>query len=191
MDDSVIRAMVKWPNAPAVFGWLALDRQGQWRLKGALIKHKRTVGFINRNYACDRTGRWHFQNGPQRVFVDLAFTPWIYRLAGDDALTTHTGEPAPSVESAWLTEDADLLLVSERGAGAVDDAALFALSDRIRGLDGRPMDEAALERAILDAEPRADIGVRLMWRGERTPVGFMPKRLVPERFGFVPRPRPD
>src|SRR3990170_3644456 len=35
IDDIVIRAMAKWPNVPVVYGWLALDRRGQWSIKGA------------------------------------------------------------------------------------------------------------------------------------------------------------
>ena len=34
MDDIVKQAMAKWPEVPNVYGWLALDRRGQWRLKG-------------------------------------------------------------------------------------------------------------------------------------------------------------
>ena len=28
MDESVIRALAKWPNVPAVYGWLSLSRRG-------------------------------------------------------------------------------------------------------------------------------------------------------------------
>ena len=34
MDETVIRAMAKWPDVPAVWGWLSLDRRGVWKLKG-------------------------------------------------------------------------------------------------------------------------------------------------------------
>jgi len=27
MDDIVIRGMLKWPDVPAVYGWLSLDRR--------------------------------------------------------------------------------------------------------------------------------------------------------------------
>ncbi|HET8728586.1 MAG TPA: DUF2946 family protein, partial [Alphaproteobacteria bacterium] len=30
MDESVLRAMTKWPNVPAVYGWLQLDQRGNW-----------------------------------------------------------------------------------------------------------------------------------------------------------------
>ena len=47
MDDSVIRAMTRWPNVPAVYGWLGLDRRGCWRLRGERITHGGAIEFIN------------------------------------------------------------------------------------------------------------------------------------------------
>ena len=81
MDDQVLRSLMKWPNVPDCFGWLALDRRGQWRMRdeftqqnylpGQVIKHAALIDFIARNYARDETGRYFFQNGPQRVFITL------------------------------------------------------------------------------------------------------------------------
>ena len=97
MDEIVIRGMLKWPNVPAVYGWLSLDRRGSWMIKNVSGRFERIANpavneFIGRNYAADDEGRWYFQNGPQRVFVALDYTPWVYRL--DDAgegLLAHTG----------------------------------------------------------------------------------------------------
>lgn len=90
MDDQVIRSLTKWPNVPACYGWLALDRRGQWRMRdefaqqnnlpGTVIAHQALNEFISRNYACDIEGRYFFQNGPQRVFITLDATPWIVRM---------------------------------------------------------------------------------------------------------------
>jgi hypothetical protein len=33
------------------------------------------VNFIQRNYDHDAQGQWFFQNGPQRVYVELEATP--------------------------------------------------------------------------------------------------------------------
>ena len=81
MDEQVLRSLVKWPNVPACYGWLALDRRGQWRmrdefaqtnkLRGQVIEHAVLKDFISRNYASDTLGRYFFQNGPQRVFITL------------------------------------------------------------------------------------------------------------------------
>jgi hypothetical protein len=90
MDEQVLRSLIKWPNVPDCFGWLALDRRGQWRMRdefaqhnklpGQLITHRSFNEFISRNYACDHLGRYFFQNGPQRVYVTLDATPWIARI---------------------------------------------------------------------------------------------------------------
>ena len=91
MDENVIRSLIKWPNVPDCFGWLALDRRGQWRMRdeyvqanhlpGSVIEHVALNDFISRNYACDKLGRYFFQNGPQRVFITLDATPWIARIS--------------------------------------------------------------------------------------------------------------
>ena len=90
MDEQVLRSLAKWPNVPDCFGWLALDRRGQWRMRdeftqanklpGQVIEHLAFKAYISRNYSCDSIGRHFFQNGPQRVFVTLDATPWIARI---------------------------------------------------------------------------------------------------------------
>ena len=71
MDEVVLRAMAKWPNVPAVYGWLALDRRGNWLIKRETIANDGLNAFISRNYLHDEAGQWYFQNGPQRVYVEL------------------------------------------------------------------------------------------------------------------------
>src|SRR5664279_5496740 len=83
-------AEVKWPNLPACYGWLSLDRRGCWRLKGQTISHTGLISFINSHYSADDSGNWIFQNGPQAVFVALAYTPLLVRLDVEGRLTTHT-----------------------------------------------------------------------------------------------------
>ncbi|WP_144147991.1 DUF2946 family protein [Paraburkholderia sp. BCC1884] len=93
MDDIVRQALAKWPNVPSCTGWLMLDRRGNWRMRdeaaqasgsaGTPIRHEALLGFINRNYDADERGQWFFQNGPQRVYVELGYTPWVVRLSAD------------------------------------------------------------------------------------------------------------
>lgn len=80
MDDQVLRSLMKWPNVPDCFGWLALDRRSLWRMRAEftqqqVIQHAALNDFVARNYACDELGRYFFQNGPQRVFITLDVTP--------------------------------------------------------------------------------------------------------------------
>ncbi|MEM5450932.1 DUF2946 family protein [Paraburkholderia guartelaensis] len=119
MDDIVKQALARWPNVPHCTGWLLLDARGNWRMRdeaaqaqnapGTAIRHEALLGFINRNYERDEHGQWYFQNGPQRVYVELEYTPWIVRLAaaheGDDALTlTDQGGQAFEPVAAYLDE---------------------------------------------------------------------------------------
>ena len=167
MDDLVAAALVKWPNVPHCHGWLGLDARGNWYLRdervqaagsfesarGSLIEHTRLREFIGRNYAADASGAWFFQNGPQRVYVDLEAAPWIWRLtpargAGMPSIASHTGRAA-RFESAWLDEAGRLYLATDIGfglvhsadielaAGAVEDGAWTPTEVTAQSLPGR------------------------------------------------------
>lgn len=133
MDEIVKAALKKWPNVPACRGWLALDARGDWymrddrvqaaghfpRIKGSRIDHDKLRDFIHRNYAHDEQGAWFFQNGPQRVYVELEAAPYVWRVASSDfSLTSHNGLPA-CLRSAWLDEAGRLFLDTDQGFGLV------------------------------------------------------------------------
>jgi len=183
MDDRVIRAMAKWPNVPAVYGWLSLDRRGRWRLRGSPITHPGAVKFIARNYLDDGRGRWFFQNGPQRVYVDLDYTPWVYALRGDGTLGTHTGLSGGALNGVWLDENGALLLALEPGVGVLDDRDLGSFAGHLRDADGRVVEH-------IETGPDArNEGLWLQWNGRRIAVVPIQSAAVPGRFGFVARPR--
>ncbi|HYW02537.1 MAG TPA: DUF2946 family protein [Gammaproteobacteria bacterium] len=202
MDESVLRAMAKWPKVPAAYGWLSLDRRGRWRLQERPITHPRTIEFINRNYLADEHGRWLFQNGPQRVYVTLAYTPWIYRLrpdreaTGAGSLETHTGAPVNRIQKAWMDETGSLLLLTGHGIGVLDDRDLLGLSPAFRDRAGGALDDARLaeriERAMQDADAgtEQDTGIALAHGGTTCSVASLPSAAAPQRFGFDPRPAP-
>ena len=89
MDAIVEAALKKWPNVPHCYGWLALDARGDWymrddrtqaagpfqNIKGSRIDLEKLRVFIGRNYGADVMGSWFFQNGPQRVYVELEAAP--------------------------------------------------------------------------------------------------------------------
>lgn len=105
MDDIVRQALAKWPHVPHCHGWLGLDARGNWYLrddrtqaagpfpaeKGSMLRHDKLIDFIHRNYAADEAGQWFFQNGPQRVYVELEAAPWIWRVGDDFGIVSHTG----------------------------------------------------------------------------------------------------
>ena len=137
--------MAKWPNVPHCYGWLGLDARGDWYMrddrvqaqghfasgqsgaKGARLTHEKLIDFIQRNYLCDAAGQWYFQNGPQRVFVELAATPWVWRVQADFAVLSHSGQAA-QVRACVLDEQGHVYLHTELGLGLVhtQDVALAA-----------------------------------------------------------------
>ena len=187
MDETVIRAMAKWPNVPAVWGWLSLDRRGVWKLKGESIPNRAAVRFIARNYSSDGHSRWFFQNGPQRVFVDLAYTPWVYSIDGRGTLVTHTGRDCGAIESAWLDEAGTLILAGEPGPGIVDDRDLMALSDRLVDAHGRPVEDE-LVAAFIASRPGSEPELRLEYAGTRVRVGRIDSSEVATYLCFDPHP---
>src|SRR5262245_55941241 len=128
MDEIVARSLARWPNVPAVYGWLALDRRGAWRIKGERVGNPALRDFIARNYQADERGCWYFQNGPQRVFVRLAYTPLVVHYE-EDALIDHCGRPFPP---GRLLEDEEGSVLAEGPAGIalLDDRDLGRVADR-------------------------------------------------------------
>ena len=132
MDEIVVRSMAKWPDVPEVYGWLSLDRRGNWRIKAEKIGNLALREFIARNYQPDARGRWYFQNGPQRVFVQLAYTPLVVHFEGD-ALVDHCGRPFEPGQ-AYLDEEGSLLIAGKAGISLLDDRDLARFADRAEGL---------------------------------------------------------
>lgn len=189
MDEHTERAMMRWPDVPAVFGWLGLDRRGRWLLRGEPVTRAQLVELINRNYARDGAGRWFFQNGPQRVFIELAYAPWVFRRTGE-RLITHTGLPVQQLAAANLDEEGAMLLVSEHGPGLLADADLAWLLDRrLRTAEGGAVDDADVAAAL--ALPSGSVTrLELRWDGRSLPLARLDAGAAPEVLGFVRRPEP-
>ncbi len=130
MDEIVALSMAKWPNVPAVYGWLQLDRRGNWRIKGERISNLALREFIGRNYQSDERGCWFFQNGPQRVFVDLAYTPLVVHYEGE-ALADHCGRPFAST-GFLQDEEGSVLVEGGHGIALLDDRDLQHLSELVQ-----------------------------------------------------------
>lgn len=195
MDEIVLRSMAKWPKVPAVYDWLSLDRRGNWLIKGERIANTRIVEFINRNYDIDSAGNGFFQNGPQRVYVALEYTPWIYLLplrrepaGGRERLLTHTGREVADLQDVYLDETGSLLLRSEHGVGQMDDRDLPALLPHFRDAAGQPLVEDLLLEA-LDATFPGSLGrLRFLWNGRLLPIRRIEAKAVPRIFKFCPSP---
>jgi hypothetical protein len=132
MDDLVRQALAKWPNVPDCYGWLGLDARGQWYMrddrvqaagsfaqhKGSVLRHDKLISFIHRNYEPDAQGCWYFQNGPQRVYVELEEAPLICRVSDGGGVTAHTGQVL-DVIGVWTDEVGRVYLHTRQGLGLV------------------------------------------------------------------------
>lgn len=133
MDQAVLRSLARWPDVPAVYGWLALDRRGNWLLREAAAGRFGRIGnaalrdFISRNYAADERGCWYFQNGPQRVYVKLAYTPLVLHFDGD-VLVDHCGSQVRAA-ATYVDDEGSLLILGQRGIGLLDDRDLARYAD--------------------------------------------------------------
>jgi hypothetical protein len=188
MDDAVIAALAKWPNVPAVFGWLSLTARGQWRLRGEPIRNAAICEFIGRNYAVDDHGRWYFQNGPQRVYVSLELTPWVYRLDTAGSITTHTGIAPTRCTGAALLDNDCVVLVTELGPGAIDDRDASRFLRVVSDAAGRTLDTRGCERWLLGTVDAHLMPERLSLKGTAARFERISSDLLERRWKFVREP---
>jgi hypothetical protein len=198
MDDIVKQAMAKWPNVPHCYGWLALDARGVWRMRdeaaqaadapGDKLANAALVGFINRNYLADERGCWYFQNGPQRVYVNLEATPFIARTDPAQGLILHTGQPLGAPEQVFMTEVGGIVLRAGGQLAQLDDRDVAQLLQAM-ALDGRLVSDEEL-MAWLDGSSGSDQRgqLALRWQGREIAVERLAGMEAPARFGFVQRP---
>lgn len=189
MDAAVIRAMARWPEVPACWGWLALDERGRWRLgqaqdgrRGEVVRHRGLADYLARNYGAADDGAWFVQNGPQRVFCDLDAAPWVLHADDDGAALTHTGLAVARLSAALLDESGRLFAATEHGLALVGSDLAAAWLDHLRRADGQPADVADLA---------ADAPLTLTVGDTTLPLERVRHRDLPARFGFQPAPRPS
>lgn len=200
MDEIVKQAMAKWPNVPHCCGWLALDARGVWRMRderaqagklpGERIVHAALLGFINRNYTHDEQGRWYFQNGPQRVYVNLEATPYIARTDPQQGFVLQTGAQLGPIDVVWLDEHGALILQSGETIAQVDDRDMAQCLGLLRM--GEAGEVAASDEVLLDwLGNTADFAAPLHLRdGDRLlPVQRIARAGLTARFGFDPQPQ--
>jgi hypothetical protein len=193
MDDIVKQAIAKWPNVPHCYGWLALDARGAWRMRdeaaqradapGDKLTNAALVGFINRNYLADERGCWYFQNGPQRVYVNLEATPFVARTDPAQGLILHTGQPLAVPEQVFMTEAGGIVMRAGEQLAQLDDRDVAQLLQAM-ALDGKPVADEGL-MAWLDGGPGR---LALRWQGREIAVERLAADELPQRFGYAQRP---
>jgi hypothetical protein len=193
MDDIVKQAMAKWPNVPHCYGWLALDARGAWRMRdeaaqranapGDKLTSAALVGFINRNYARDERGCWYFQNGPQRVYVNLEATPFIARTDPAQGLVLQTGQALASLDAAFLTACGAAIVHGGDVVAQLDDRDVGEWVGAME-LDGRPASDEALMAWLEGGAGELVVS----YRGKRVPVQRIAGADLPERFSYTQVP---
>jgi hypothetical protein len=194
MDEQVLRSLIKWPDVPDCFGWLALDRRGQWRMRnefaqrnklpGQTITHVALNEFISRNYACDHLGRYFFQNGPQRVFITLDATPWIARIIpskNEMQLITQCNE-SMEPSSALSDENGNIYIVGKvnQNQFSQQDCQTAAL---LHDHDLDHFSEIAKLR-----EEACSFGGSWTWQGKQLPLDPIHSEEIAARFKFITNP---
>ena len=166
-----------WPQVPACYQWLSLDRRGQWRLQGERISHPGLLAFLQQHYQSAPDGCWFVQNGPQKVYVDLAAAPWVFHREGD-AVLAHTGASAGEIHALFLDHEGSLYLQTTLGFGLLDDRDLASWLGECQ-----PGNDASWDALL------AGNAIRITWRG--LPLTLIDAAELPQRFAFNPHPRPE
>lgn len=158
MDDIVKQAIAKWPNVPDCFGWMGLDARGRWYMRddatqaagtfpqsrGSLLLHEKLIAFIERNYEADEQGHWFFQNGPQRVYVELEATPWVWRVDAVGQIHSHTGQSA-EYRACVIDESGYLYLETDLGLGIVHTLDMEYAADAVDRGEWSPQEKQAAD----------------------------------------------
>lgn len=196
MDELVKQALAKWPNVPHCYGWLGLDARGHWRMRdqqaqqqqlpGDKIAHAALLNFINRNYAQDERGCWFFQNGPQRVYVNLEATPYIARSDPQHGFVLQTGAPLEQIEQVYWCDNGMLILRQGDIVAQVDDRDIPQVLDVLR-IDG----QVASDDDLLAWLEKGQGNLMLLHDGKEIAVQPLAYASVPLTFGFQPVPQAD
>ncbi|QWE14349.1 DUF2946 family protein [Polynucleobacter sp. AP-Sving-400A-A2] len=202
MDEQVLRSLIKWPNVPHCFGWLALDRRGQWRMRdefaqanqlaGSVIQHTALNDFISRNYAHDSLGRYFFQNGPQRVFITLDATPFITRIfpseSGAQLLTQCGTEIKP--QGALSDEKGNIYITGlfQQSLSDQIDGATFAKTESLSValLHDHDLDLFSDQSKVI--EDACSFRGSWQWQGEHLSIEPIHSAELANRFNFVKAP---
>jgi hypothetical protein len=197
---------MKWPNVPDCYGWLALDRRGQWRMRdeftqlnnlpGQVIEHTALKEFIARNYACDELGRYFFQNGPQRVYITLDATPWIVRILPSNKALNFINQCHQNMDptGALSDEKGNIYIVGNLNQ------IIYNSSDRknVQFTEGNSQTIALLHDHDLDQfsglaklhEEACSFGGSWVWQGKQLPLDPIHSEELASRFHYIVKPQP-
>jgi len=199
MDKQVQLAMAKWPDVPHCYGWLGLDARGAWRMRDQQVQEKGLLGskitnatlrgFIDRNYQADDQGRYFFQNGPQRVYVELQSTPYIAHSDPQRGWVLHTGEVVEKCDAVWMTKEGDLVLKSADILAKIDDRDLpHALACVY--VDGQPASDQQIVNWLTDWKSTQQSGLAFLFQQHLIPISPASLAELAQAHPFVAHPLP-
>jgi hypothetical protein len=199
MDEIVKAAMTKWPNVPHCYGWLTLDARGVWRMRdeqaqtlnlsGDPIRNATLLSFINRNYLCDSGGNWYFQNGPQKVYVDLLATPYIAQLLPDKSWRLHTGETMSQANQVWMLDDGNIVCKTANYLCQLDDRDLSLLIENCRENQQALSDTRLLELMELPAKEAAASKIQIYIQDQQLILEKSSLEALMREENYCSRPR--
>lgn len=185
--------MAKWPAVPHCYGWLALDARGAFRMRdeaaqranqpGDVIRHTALLAFIYRNYTHDDRGAWFFQNGPQRVYVELETTPFIARTDPAHQFVLHDGEAMTDIDDVCLTDKGQLVLSNAKQIAMLDDRDLAQCLPLLK-IQGQGIDDDQLMRWLDSPDDTLDMTIL----GREIQVRWLRSEDLATWFGFIKNP---
>lgn len=153
-----------------VFGFLFLTERGEWSLREGKVVHPNLRGYLCRSYQYDpQSCAMVVFVGNQKIFVDLEYTPWIYRIQSHGSnfqILTHTERSVSLLKDIYMDEKGNLLFLTEYGIGKVHDQDLYIL------------------------EPFFQDERLFVWKERAYSLQFLPSHKVPRVFGYQNNPRP-
>ena len=193
MDERVKLAMAKWPQVPHCYGWLSLDAQGKFRMRdeaaqaaghmGDVIRHASLLAFIYQNYESDPRGAWYFQNGPQRVYVELESTPYVARTDPEHGFVLHDRSPVHEIDQIFMTNDGRLILNAHEKIAMLDNRDLSHCVPLLR-IEGLAVADDDLLNWL--SEPKQALQIELS--NELKNVQWVDSNQLEKQLGFIAHP---
>jgi hypothetical protein len=205
MDKQVQLALAKWPNVPHCYGWLGLDARGAWRMRdqraqdlgllGSKIANATLRGFIDRNYQADAMGQYFFQNGPQRVYVELQSTPYIAHSDPVQGWVLHTGQTLTKCDAVWMTKEGNLILKSGVALAQIDDrdmldAMACVYIDRTDDADGQRATDEQILTWLNVGRNKPKAGLTFLFKQKAIPIRLASLDELIKKHPFVSHPKP-
>jgi hypothetical protein len=203
VDNSTLAAITKWPNVPNCYGWLSLDRRGNFRIRnefaqanqlpGDVINHAGLNHSIKTHYCIDEKNQYFYQNGPQRVYINLSYCPFIVRFIPSDngawILKNHLDQMIAPLR-CFLDEKGNILLESNVTITQVVDKPAVSFSTITHRTIALLHDHDLGIFSSLSNMDVANCGVIgvFHWNNKDVPIEPIMAKDIPREFNFIPQP---